>query len=219
MKDFVIVGAGGHSRETRWLVNDINKEISDPYNFIGYVVSDLDSLGKNDSKNEVIGDFSFFDENKNDISVVIGIGNPVVRIKLSELLVSEYSNLNFPNLIHPSVEYDHSSSKFGKGIMICANTVLTVNVILGDFVVINYLCAIGHEAVIGRGSVINPSTAISGGVNIGEGTLIGSGSKIIQYTNIGDYSVLGSGSVATNDIPSNSLAVGIPAKVKKVING
>ncbi len=73
------------------------------------MVSDLDSLGKNDSKNEVVGDFSFFDENRNDISDVIGIGNPVVRIKLSELLVSKYSNLNFPNLIHPSVEYAHSS--------------------------------------------------------------------------------------------------------------
>jgi len=219
MKDFVIVGAGGHARETKWLVNDINKSVGDHYNFIGYVVSDLDSLENDESKNDVIGDFSFFDENKNNISVAIGIGNPLVRIKLSELLLSKYSNLNFPNLIHPSVEYEHSSSKFGKGIMICANTVLTVNVILGDFVVINFLCGIGHDAVIGRGSVINPSTAISGGVNIGEGTLIGVGSKIIQYTNIGDYSVLGAGSVAINDIPSNSLAVGIPAKVKKVING
>ena len=218
MKDFIILGAGGLARETRLLVNDINQIVSDKYNFIGYVVSDLEALGKNDSKSDVIGDFSFFDENKNNFSVAIGIGYPRVRIKLSELLLSKYSNLNFPNLIHPSVEYDHNSSNFGKGILICANTVLTVNVILGDFVLINFLCFIGHEAVIGRGSVVNPTTAISGGVNIGEGTLIGAGSKIIQYTNIGDYSVLGAGSVAINDIPSNSLAVGVPANVKKVIN-
>ena len=218
MKDFVIVGAGGHSRETRWLVNDINKEISDPYNFIGYVVSDLDSLGKNDSKNEVIGDFSFFDENKNDISVVIGIGNPVVRIKISELLLSIYSNLNFPNLIHPSVEYDHSSSKFGKGIMICANTVLTVNVILGDFVIINYLCAIGHEAVIGRYSVLNPTVNISGGAIIGDVVSVGTGSQILQYISVGNNSVIGAGACVTKQLSSNVVAVGVPAKVIKILD-
>jgi len=218
MNDIVIVGAGGQARETRSLLNELNQTISDPYNFIGYVVSDLDDLGKYDSKNDVIGNFSFFDKNKKNISVAIGIGSPQNRIKISEILLSKYSNINFPNLIHPSVKYDRASTKFGKGILINANSVLTVNVVLGDFVLINFLCGIGHETIIGRGSVINPSTAISGGVNIGEGTMIGAGSKIIQYSNIGDYSVLGAGSVVINDIPSNSLAVGIPAAVKKVIN-
>ena len=60
MIDLVIVGAGGQARETRSLLNELNQTISDPYNFIGYVVSDLDDLGKYDSKNDIIGNFSFF---------------------------------------------------------------------------------------------------------------------------------------------------------------
>ena len=44
-----------------------------------------------------------------------------------------------------------------------------------------------------------------------------SGVKILKGVNIGDNTVIGAGSVVTKNIPNNSVAVGVPAKVIKKI--
>jgi len=215
MKDIVIIGAGGLAREVKYVINDINK-IKLTYNFIGYIISDLKKLGEYDSKDEVIGDFSWFKGKDNKlICVAIGIGNPKVRINISKLLINKFPYLEFPPIIHPSVKYDEHSCEINQGVIICASTILTVNVIIKEFSFINLLCAVGHEAVIGKGTVINSLTQISGGVKLGEGVLIGANSIILQYIDIGDYSIVGAGACLTKSIPDNVVAFGVPAKVVK----
>ena len=55
-------------------------------------------------------------------------------------------------------------------------------------------------------------------VFIHKGAWVMPGVIIIPGINIGELAVIGTGSVVTKDIPSNSLAVGIPAKVIRVLN-
>lgn len=50
-------------------------------------------------------------------------------------------------------------------------------------------------------------------VKIGNRVFIGAGSIILPGVSIGNDVVIGAGSVVTKDIPSNSLAVGMPARV------
>lgn len=50
-------------------------------------------------------------------------------------------------------------------------------------------------------------------VNIGNNVFVGAGTIILPGVSVGDNVVIGSGSVVTKDIPSNSVAVGNPAKV------
>ena len=50
-------------------------------------------------------------------------------------------------------------------------------------------------------------------VTIGDSVWIGGGTTILPGVTIGDHVVIGAGSVVTRDIPSNSLAVGNPARV------
>ena len=50
---------------------------------------------------------------------------------------------------------------------------------------------------------------------IGNNVWIGSGANILPGVSIGDNSIIGAGSVVIKDIPANSVAVGIPAKVIK----
>ncbi|KAH7723996.1 hypothetical protein AAVH_08434 [Aphelenchoides avenae] len=47
---------------------------------------------------------------------------------------------------------------------------------------------------------------------------IGAGVNILPGVTIGEGCVIGAGSVVTKDIPANSLAVGVPAKVVKKLN-
>ena len=50
-------------------------------------------------------------------------------------------------------------------------------------------------------------------VKVGDNVFIGAGSIILPNTHIGDKVIIGAGSVVSKDIPSNSVAVGNPAKV------
>ena len=53
---------------------------------------------------------------------------------------------------------------------------------------------------------------------MGNNVHIGINSVIMPGVNIGDNCVIGCGAVVTKDIPDNSIAVGVPAKVIKSID-
>lgn len=55
-------------------------------------------------------------------------------------------------------------------------------------------------------------------VNIGNNVFIGAHSIVLPGVTIGDNVIIGAGSVVSRDIPSNSVAVGIPARVIKSLN-
>ena len=52
-------------------------------------------------------------------------------------------------------------------------------------------------------------------VKIGEGVWLGAHVVVMPGVTIGDNSVVGAGAVVTKDIPSYSIAAGVPAKVIK----
>lgn len=52
-----------------------------------------------------------------------------------------------------------------------------------------------------------------GCIEIGDNVFIGTGVKILYNVKIGSNVIIGSGSIVTKDIPDNSIAVGVPAKV------
>lgn len=54
-------------------------------------------------------------------------------------------------------------------------------------------------------------------VNIGSKVFIGAHSIVMPGVTIGDNVVVGAGSIVTRDIPSNSVAVGSPARVVKTL--
>ena len=55
-------------------------------------------------------------------------------------------------------------------------------------------------------------------VTIGNDVWIGCGAIINPGVSIGDNVIIGSGSIVTKDIPSNSLAVGNPARVIRTLD-
>jgi sugar O-acyltransferase (sialic acid O-acetyltransferase NeuD family) len=213
-----IVGAGGFAREVEWLIKDIGRERAmrqtmEPLSVAGFLVSDPSQRGKNDS--EALGDFSWLRQNRLD-GLAMGIGNPTVRLKLAAELQSEFPNLKWPALIHPSVKYDSSSCTFAEGVIICAGNILTVNVRVERFAMINLSCTVGHETIIGEGTVINPLCAISGGVKIGKKCLIGTHSAILQDLSIGDGAVVASGAMVHRSVLAGVTVMGVPAKSKEI---
>lgn len=87
---------------------------------------------------------------------------------------------------------------------------------LGDNVHITGGCKfINHDggALIFRDKV--PDLEITKPIVIGNNVYIGEDTMILMGVHIGDNVVIGARSVITKDIPNNSVAVGVPAKVIK----
>ena len=214
-KKLVIIGAGGFAREVRWLAEDVSKsnKNNDYYDFAGYVVSDLNITGENDSVSDILGNFQWLSDNRNSFDcLAIGIGSPVARNEIATDLERTFGSEYWPSLIHPSAQFDRKKCTVSRGVLICANVVATVNVSFKEFSIINLSCTIGHEAVIGRSTTLNPTVNISGGVTLGENVLVGTGAQVLQYMDVGSNSTIGAGAVVTKPVVSGTTVVGIPAK-------
>lgn len=211
IRDIVIIGAGGFAREVEWLIRDINESAAQ-FRFAGYLVSDLSRVGEHDSHEQIIGDLGWLAQN-DTVSVAIGIGNPAVRLRLGRELAQQHPGLDWPTLLHPSVRIDRSSASIGRGVLLTAGVIGTVDVTLDEFAMVNLACTLGHECRIGAGTVLNPTVNISGGVEIGEAVLIGTGAQVLQYVKVGNGSVVGAGAVVLKEVPEGQTVAGIPARV------
>lgn len=209
MKKIAILGAGGFAREILCLIHDINKQ-SQEYEILGFIDNVL-KKGTLVNGYPIIGCDDDILETTDNLSLVLAFGEPCLKKKVAEKFSA--SNFDFPNIIHPSVMI--SAPKFvkmGKGCIICAGSMLTTNIKLGDFITLNLMCTVGHDSSIGSFSSFMPSCNISGEVTIGECVYGGTGVKIINQTEIGENVILGAGAVVAKSIPANCTAVGVPAK-------
>ena len=84
----------------------------------------------------------------------------------------------------------------------------------GD-IIISGDTVIGDDVVIRNGVTIGlKRTGEAGAPIIGNRVDIGAGAKILGAIRIGDDVAIGANAVVLQDIPDNSLAVGVPAKIK-----
>ena len=76
----------------------------------------------------------------------------------------------------------------------------------------------GSIVVIGRGCTIGHSVIVHG-CTIGDNALIGMGSTLLNDSKIGNNSIVGANSLVTEGkvFPDNSLIIGSPAKVKRLL--
>ena len=211
MKKIVIVGAGGFAREVAWLIRDINSQ-SPTYDFMGFLVSDLSRLGEQDSRDQVLGDFNWLDENRAVDALAFGIGTPAAKLALGAELGSRFPKLDWPALVHPTAQFDRSSCKLEPGVVLCAGTIGTVNLVFEACAMVNLSCTLGHEARIGEACVLNPTVNISGGVRLQKGVLVGTGAQVLQYVTVGAGAIVGAGAVVTKDVEPGATVVGMPAK-------
>ena len=85
----------------------------------------------------------------------------------------------------------------------CANSVLSVNVRVGDHVVISNACNVSHDAIVEDflHSTLLHSVTVSGFSTLGSCAIIGTGSQILECRTIGAGTIVGAGSVVVKDLP------------------
>lgn len=213
MKDIAIFGVGGFGREVLTLIQDLNK-VNPQFNILGFF-DDGHPKGEMVNGYQTLGGVNELNKWPTDISVAVAIGTPSVKKKIIHNIKN--TNVSFPTLIHPTVLIgDRNYVKIGKGCIICAENILTTNIEIHDFVILNLACTVGHDTIINDYAAFMPSVNISGEVNIGESVYVGTGVKIINQLEIGENAIVGAGAVVAKSLPANCTAVGVPAKVIKM---
>lgn len=209
MKDIAIFGVGGFGREVLALIKDINR-VTQTWSIVGFF-DDGHEKGEIINGYPILGKTEDLNNWKTPISLVVSIGNPIVKKRILDKITN--SLVDYPTLIHPTVWIgDKEFVELGDGCIICAGNLITTNIRIEDFVILNLGCTVGHDTVIKKYSAFMPSVNISGEVNVGEGVYVGTGAKIINQLEIGDYTIVGAGAVVSKSLPPNCTAVGVPAK-------
>ncbi len=191
-QSIAVYGAGGFGKEVRGMLEMQFQQL----NFAGYI-DDFKNLNPSITANS-------FDD------VLLAIASPKIRQQLVENW--KLPQVTFQRLISTDVSI-HPSVQIGKGSIICSGTRLTVDITIGDFVIVNLNATIGHDVVIRDYCSIMPSVNISGNVVLQKGVFVGTGATILQGITIGENAIIGAGALITKDVPSHSTVIGVPGKI------
>lgn len=210
MKPLLIIGAGGVGREATLIVEAINR-VHPTWDLLGFI-DDFTAVGTEYNGVSVLGPLDILTQYKEPIYVVCAIANYTVKKKIIMKIKEFYPWVKFAKLIHPKVDLNPFMS-IGEGCIIYQQVMMTVDVMLGDHVIVCASTGIGHDSVIKDYCDILWNCNISGHVTLEEGCFIGSGATIIQGLKIGPQTKVGAGSVVLKSTYGYCTVVGVPAKV------
>jgi sugar O-acyltransferase (sialic acid O-acetyltransferase NeuD family) len=209
MNNIVIYGAGGFGREIALMIEQINK-VEKLWQVLGFYDDGI-KKGTLVDGIPVCGGLADVNAIDYEINMVIAIANPSMRKNIVSAIQNDH--IQFPVLAHPNADLGSELNWFGRGCILSAGCILTTNIVLGEFVIVNLVSTIGHDVKLGSFCSVMPSCNISGNVQVGECTMLGTGSKLLQNLSIGKVCNVGAGAVVTKSCEDNLTLVGVPARV------
>lgn len=211
VKKIVLIGAGGHCKVIIDIIRSKNE-----YGIIG--ITDKNNTGNKVLDIPIIGDDNMLNEclNSGVEYAFIAIGG-IENIKIRNKILNMIKEIGFriPVLVHDKAIVS-TYATLGAGTCVMPGAIINAGTEIGDNCIINSGAVIEHDCLIGQNTHISPNVSIGGGVKIGEDTHIGIGSSIIQNITLGHNVTIGAGAVVIDNMGNNVVAVGIPAKVKRV---
>lgn len=207
-----IYGAGGFAREVAWLAGSLGPDAPELVCFI----EDGAAEGRVVNGTPVLSWEAFAGRHR-DARIALGVGDPAGRRRLAAKCAA--AGYAFATLEHPGVERS-ALVELGDGAIVCAGSILTVNIVVERQVHINLDCTVGHDARIGEFSTLAPGVHVSGNVHIGRDVYVGTGANIINGSAdaplvIGDGGVIAAGACVTASTEPGCLYAGVPAVLKK----
>lgn len=203
----LIVGAGGFGREVlSWCLHA--EPHTKEWEIGGFLDSNPSALDKHACEVGIVGDPLSYTPTGNDL-FVNAIGDPKTKLLVCKSLKER--GARFITLLHPTAVIGRDC-RIGEGCVLCPGAVLTTNVSLGSFVIINVYSTVGHDSRIGDGCTLSAHNDVTGNVVLGEGVFFGTHACVLPNTVVGDYAIVGAGSMVLKNVPAGSTVVGVPAR-------
>jgi sugar O-acyltransferase (sialic acid O-acetyltransferase NeuD family) len=210
MEKIAIYGAGSFGQEVYLLLESINIASNKPmYNFIGFF-DDSKEIGTCCKYGNIIGGINEINHLKEPVNIAIAIGSSKGIYNMKSNITNPY--IIFPNLLSPyNLYFDRASLILGVGNILMCNSIISYDVIIGNFNIINTRVNFGHHVSIGDFNVLNPNIQLSGNVKIGSNNSLGLNCAILPQKSLGDFNVVVPGSLITRNFKNNNFLSGNPA--------
>ena len=145
-----------------------------------------------------------------EIVVVIAVGEPRDRMNLAERVHQQGHLLE--SIISPLASIS-PDARIGAGSIIYPGSFVGPGSSIGGNCLLMHGVALCHDSVLGDHSVCACGVKIAGNCKIGQGTYLGLNSSVREQTIVGERSIIGMGSVVLNEMPSQIIAYGNPARI------
>lgn len=206
----IVIGSGGMGRETLAILEAHNRSgAQPPFDILGFLTNQPDQHGSQVDGYPVLGPEIVVADHSGARSVC-AIGDPRARIAVVQRLTQ--AGAVFMSAVHPAA-VSHMHHDVGAGTIIAPGVVITVNVRIGQHVIINNNASISHDCVIEDFVTIAPCATVTGHVHIGHGAELGANCTILPRIRIGPGALVGAGAVVTRHVAPNTIVAGVPATV------
>lgn len=208
-RPLVIIGASGLGKEVAWLARRLGRKVR------GFIDDDPVLQDGSFYGYPVLGTLSAWPEHT-DAAFVIAIAAPRVKKKILGKMQGE-SEPAFAVLIDPAASIETDITQIGCGTIICAGSVVTADVVIGNHCLINKLCSIGHDVTLDDYVTLAPKVMLGGHVHLEPGVEIGAAAAVRQEVRIETGAMIGMGSVVLKNVQSNAVMVGSPVVQLKTL--
>jgi sugar O-acyltransferase (sialic acid O-acetyltransferase NeuD family) len=210
IEKIAIYGSGAFGQEVYLLIQLINKySKTTRFDFIGFF-DDEKNIGIECRYGRVIGNYSDINKQREPFNLAIAIGSCNGLYNMKKNIKND--NIKYPNLLSPdNIFFDMDSIKIGVGNIILSNSIVSYDVIIGNFNIINTRVNFGHHVEIGNFNILNPNVQLSGNSKIGNNNSLGLNSALLPKKSIGDFNVVVPGSIITKNFKNNNFIAGNPA--------
>ena len=141
--------------------------------------------------------------------LIVAFGACRARMRVAGL--AEEQGYTLACAVHPTSSVA-ADAVIGAGTVIKAGAAIDPGVRLGRNVIVGANATIAHEGVLEEGAHLSAGVDV-GKSRIGAATLIGIGATVKPGVQVGRDCLIGAGAVVVSDIPPESVAVGVPARV------
>jgi sugar O-acyltransferase (sialic acid O-acetyltransferase NeuD family) len=205
----LIIGAGNVGGFLAYNIEEFESE----FEVIGFLDDNPDKVGQILYGHRVLGPIADIRNYENKgTAIAIGIANPKIKKSIVNSLLT--SNFTFPSFISKHAWLSKQVT-VGQGVILYPGVSINYETLIGDFVIMNMNCAIGHNCTITDYSTLAPGVNLAGFTFIEESVDIGIGVCTRQNVRIGNNSKVGGQTMIIYDIQSDSVVIGVPGKPVK----
>ena len=209
MTHVIVVGASGHAKVVIDALNLSGVEV------VGLLDAKLSGgeyfgcpvLGGDDALGPLLN-------THRGLRAIVAIGDNALRWRVTGRIVAQFPELHFATAIHPSALVSPTAS-IGPGSYIGAGAVINPATRVAAHAIVNTRASIDHDCTLAEGASVGPGATLGGTVTVGTGSHVGLGASVQQDIIIGAWCMIGAGAAVVANIPDGSLALGVPATVRR----
>ncbi|QKG53399.1 acetyltransferase [Hymenobacter sp. BRD67] len=210
-----LVGAGGLGREIALLIAQLNAAGAS-WQLLGFY-DDQPPATPAVAGLPYLGTVADLNAQPTPLAVAVAVGSSAARAAVVQRLHSPL--LSFPPLVHPDVALRAEQRvALQEGCLIQRGCILTCDIRLGRFVLLNLGCTLGHDSVLDDFCSLMPHANVGGGAHLATGVYLGTNATVIHQVHIGAHTTVGAGAVVVHHLPAGCTAVGVPARKIKPLD-